>query len=183
MQGVDNMKTAKVKMEQVREENERLKLTLSQMMNDYHSLKKQFNDKIKEDDHQLIKITTDLSPMAALDHDDESELVSLSLGRFSHDSNNTKLGLGLDFRKSKSTEAVSMNLFDEESKEEVKNNVVVSSRGSPKKSRSTGDDEDDVLQSCTVLKKPRVSVRAVCNTQTVSILFFCLNYVALVINS
>lgn len=164
MQEVDNMmKTGKVKMEEVREENERLKVTLSQMMKDYQSLKKQFNSKIKEEDQ--IK---DLAPMAAFDHDDdddESELVSLSLGRFSGDhSMKTKLGPGLDW-KSKPTQ-LSLNLKPgNESTEEGKNDVA--SRMSPKTSRSG----DDILQQQQpALKKPRVSVRAVCNSQTVSMI-------------
>ncbi|KAL8518777.1 hypothetical protein ACS0TY_009945 [Phlomoides rotata] len=169
MEGVDNMKSAKVKMEEVREENERLKLTLYQMMKDYQSLKKQFNGKIKDEDVQF-KIPTDLAPMS--DDDDESKLVSLSLGRFSSSGDSMrekkpKLGLGLDWKSSKSTQVLLKpgNRFDE-SKEEGKNDVVSSRRISPKTSRSTGDDEDDILQQYPALKKPRVSVRAVCNTQT-----------------
>lgn len=175
------METAKVKMEQVREENERLKLTLSQMMNNYHSLKMQFNGIIQEEDRP--KKPTNLAPMAA--SDDESELVSLSLGRFSGDSRreekktqsknleNDKLDgleLGLDWKShlGHSTEVISKDLKPEnsldESKEEGNNDVRSSHNKSPKTSRS-GDDE--ILQH-NPLKKPRVSIRAVCNTQTVS---------------
>ncbi|KAI3467385.1 hypothetical protein Pfo_024048 [Paulownia fortunei] len=177
-------------MDEVREENERLKLTLSQIMKDYHSLKMQFNDIIQEDQP---KKSTNLAPMAA--SDDESEFFSLSLGRFSGDSrreekktnyNESKnqengkldgLELGLDwkFHLGNSTE-VSKNLRPENSSDESKeegNNDVRASHKSPKTSRS-GDDE--IFQH-NPLKKPRVSVRAVCNTQTTNCTYFSiLNY-------
>lgn len=167
------MRRAKVKMEEVREENERLKLTLSKMMKDYHSLKMQFDGITQEDQS---KKPTNLASMAAAS-DDESEMVSLSLGRFSADhskrsreemnkknSNNSfnetkNLELGLNWK----LDLENSRRGDDESKEEGGNDVR-SSRRSPPKSSRIGDDED-ILQHPS--KKPRVSVRAVCNTQTV----------------
>lgn len=192
MQDKDNLQTAIVKMDQVREENERLKLTLSHVMKDYNSLKMQFNGLIQEDHHHHPK----KSPIIQPSDDHESELVSLSLGIFSGDSssrrdakkggftyesksqeNNTGnrdgLDLGLDwkFHSNDSTEQLSKNLITPDqnssdgSKEEG-NEDVHASRKSPRTSRS-GDD-DEILQHVP-LKKPRVSVRALCNTQTVSL--------------
>lgn len=170
------MRRAKVKMEEVREENERLKLTLSKMMKDYHSLKMQFDGITQEDQS---KKPTNLASMAAAS-DDESEMVSLSLGRFSADHskssreemnkknsnsfNETKnLELGLNWKLDLENSAKDSRRGDDEPKEEGSNDVR-SSRRSPPKSSRLGDDED-ILQHPS--KKPRVSVRAVCNTQTV----------------
>ncbi|KAK6119007.1 hypothetical protein DH2020_047246 [Rehmannia glutinosa] len=134
-----DVKTAKVKMDEVREENERLKLTLSQMMKDYNSLKMQFNDIIQEDDQ--LKKSTNLAPMAASDGDHASEFVSLSLGRFpgdhfrreekKHSFNESKnqensqldgLKLGLDwkFQLGNNSIEISKNLRPESSSDESK---------------------------------------------------------------
>nr|AKA27888.1 WRKY protein [Salvia miltiorrhiza] len=148
-----NMTRAKLKMEEVREENERLKLRLSQVMKDYNSLKKQLNGITQEDES---KKSTNLGSLAASSDDDESELVCLSLGRSSRKKinlENDKLELGLNSRNLRSENSL------DESKEEGSSDV----RSSPKHSRSNG--EDEILQH-NPLKKPRVSVRALCNTQT-----------------
>ncbi|KAK6160009.1 hypothetical protein DH2020_003390 [Rehmannia glutinosa] len=182
-----NLKTAKVKMDEVREENERLKLTLSQMMKDYNSLKMQFNDIIQEDDQ--LKKSTNLAPMAASDGDHESDFVSLSLGRFSgefkreekkniyNESKNQenskldglKLGLDWKFQLGDNSIEVSKNLRPEsssdESKEEGNKELRASHDDKSAKISRSGDDE--ILQQ-NPLKKPRVSVRAVCNTQTMN---------------
>lgn len=172
------MRRAKVKMEEVREENERLKLTLSQMMKDYHSLKMQFNGITQEDQS---KKPTNLASMAAAS-DDESEMVSLSLGRFSADHskreeikknsnsfNETKnldgTELGLNWKvdldnsaeDSRNLRADNIENSLDESKEEGSNDVV--------RSKNSRIGDEDILQQPS--KKPRVSVRAVCNTQTV----------------
>ncbi|KAK4429960.1 putative WRKY transcription factor 72 [Sesamum alatum] len=167
----NNLKRARVKVDQVREENKRLKSTLSQIMKDYHSLKMHFNDIIQEDHHHAKKSTT---PMAA--SDDESEFVSLSLGRpFSGDS---KRGLEMMIKKnscsdqSKNYENCTSNKHDGlelgldcNSKDEDRNDIRAASQKSPKNSTSTGDNE--ILQH-NPLKKPRVSIRAVCNTHTMN---------------
>ncbi|KAL1550991.1 putative WRKY transcription factor 72 [Salvia divinorum] len=164
-----NMTRAKVKMEEVRKENERLKVTLSQIMEDYSSLKEQFNGIADQS-----KKARNLASMA--DSDDESELVCLSLGRFSGPREEKKkmnktinlengsnkldgIELGLNSCRPDNSVEVSRNSLDE-SKEEGSNDV----RSSAKHSRITGDEE--ILQQNNPVKKPRVSVRAHCNTQT-----------------
>ncbi|KAG6426302.1 hypothetical protein SASPL_110524 [Salvia splendens] len=163
-----NVTRAKVKMEEVRKENERLKVTLSQIMEDYSSLKKQFNGITDQS-----KKATILASMAG--SDEESDLVCLSLGRFSGPreekkkmmsksktlENGNKLDgieLGLNSCHPDNSIEVSRNSLVE-SKEEGSNDV----RSSTKHSR-IGDDE--ILQQNNPMKKPRVSVRAQCNTQT-----------------
>ena len=170
MQGA-NVTRAKVKMEEVRKENERLKVTLSQIMEDYSCLKKQFNGITDQS-----KKVTNLASMAG--SDEESELVCLSLGRFSGPKEEKKM-----MNKSKTLEngnkldGIELGLNSchpdnsrnslDESKEEGSNDV----RSSTKHSR-IGDDE--ILQHNNPMKKPRVSVRAQCNTQTVLIVHFIL---------
>lgn len=169
------MRKARVKMEEVREENERLKFTLSQILKDYNNLKNQFKTQVEEEANQESKKAANLASMAAStsDDDEESDLVSLSLGRFSNDSTREKrkinapsykesktlenggIELGLSCKSDPDNSLEASRSFDEPKEEEVR------SSSSNKNSRS-GDDE--ILQQT---KKPRVSVRAVCNTQTV----------------
>ncbi|PIN25328.1 hypothetical protein CDL12_01925 [Handroanthus impetiginosus] len=179
MQEENHLKAAKLKMDRVREENERLKLTLSQVMKDYHSLKMQFNDIVQEDHPK--KISTDSDPS-----DDESEFVSLRLGRFSGDlklgkkkrtsyneNKSAKKGeldgleLGLDCKScvSNSTQ-VSKNLKPEKSFDESREEGNFIEEFHKRAKASTSGCDDILLHS--PLKKPRVSVRTVCNTQTMN---------------
>ncbi|XP_051146177.1 WRKY transcription factor 72A-like [Andrographis paniculata] len=180
----DSLRAAKHKMDRIKEENQRLKMRLSQAMEDYNSLKRQFNNADQESNIHP-KMSTNSS--ASSDGDDDSEtLVSLSLGRSCNNSDmeetktndkknkivntncddrrrnpNDGLELGLDckFHPDNSTEEIlSENKSDETANTEVGD-------GSSKKSRS-GDDE--IIQENPSLKKPRVSVRAFCNTQTMN---------------
>ncbi|KAG8366307.1 hypothetical protein BUALT_Bualt17G0062700 [Buddleja alternifolia] len=166
----DNLKTAKVKIDEVREENKRLKSTLFQMMKDCRSLKMQIHDIFKEDQP---KKSTDSAPTAA--SNDESELVSLSLGKFSGDSKKNSyeskiqendrvldgLELGLDCKFHLNNPTLE-NSFDESNDEQNDEKRAYDKR--PKTSRRG---EDEMLQQ-NPSKKPRVSVRALCNTQTMN---------------
>ncbi|KAL8035616.1 hypothetical protein ABFS82_12G105800 [Erythranthe guttata] len=187
----DNLKTAKAKMDRVREENGRLKKTLSHIMKDYDSLKTKFNGLIQEN-HDVPKKLRNLSPPAvvASDNDDESDMVSLSLGRsFSGDftkrdiekkgsiinrnennkvSDGLELGLHSKFHSDNDSTDLSKNLVvPENSSDESKEDVNDSARASDKIPKNSRSGDDEILQHIP-LKKPRVSVRALCNTQTMN---------------
>ncbi|KAL0385726.1 UNVERIFIED_CONTAM: WRKY transcription factor 72A [Sesamum radiatum] len=151
-------------MDEVREENQRLKSTLSQIIKDYHSLKMHFNHIIQDHHHHQPKKSTDpAAPMAA--SDDESEFVSLSLGRpVSGDSKREEMIKKNSSNYKHDHDGLELGL-DCKSKEEGDNDNIRASQKSPKHHPTSGDDE--ILQH-NPLKKPRVSVRAVCNTQTMN---------------
>lgn len=76
-------------MGEVREENERLKLSLARIMTDYKSLQSQFSDILRQQEAKPRPINDCKSPdhhhhhhQPAASHDDD-QLVSLSLGRIS----------------------------------------------------------------------------------------------------
>lgn len=185
-------------MNEVRQENQRLKMYLDQMMKDYKTLQKQFHNIVHDHDQEAPKNSTDTA------HDkrhqetaEEPEFVSLTLGRSSSSSELKRdrspnkvetavnvrqdkeggLVLGLDCKfdvpKQSSTES-SLNPSPEISLEEVKKEAGETwpPQKSPKTMRSTGDDE---VSQQNPAKKARVSVRVRCDTPTVSITNFC-NY-------
>ncbi|XP_073316147.1 WRKY transcription factor 72A-like [Primulina huaijiensis] len=183
---VDRLKLAKAKMDEVAEENKKLKLTLSQMMKNYLSLKMSFDGTFKQDDHP-IKVK-DSSPKPD-ESEDRSELVfRLSLGSFSGEDckrqekkNNQEnknltelvkadgLELGLDhkFHLCDSGDATknsfSENISVDESKEEE-----IEAKGSFKSWKSARSATSDEILELNPVKKPRVSVRAVCDSQTMN---------------
>ncbi|TYJ99099.1 putative WRKY transcription factor 61 [Cucumis melo var. makuwa] len=81
----DQLESARAEMGEVREENQRLKQSLNQIMKDYEALKMQFlgivgrdSKKLQDDDNDVNK-----EQQQQQQHDDDQiELVSLSLGRF-----------------------------------------------------------------------------------------------------
>lgn len=182
----DHLKLAKAKMDEVAEENKKLKLTLSQMMKTYQSLKTSFEGICKQDDHP-VKVK-DSSPKPD-ESEDRSELVChLSLGSFSgedckkqgkksnQENKNLKelveadgLELGLDHKfhlcdsgdetKNSSSEN---NSVDESKEEEIE------AKGSFKSLKSARSATSDEILELNPVKKPRVSVRAVCDTQTMN---------------
>ncbi|KAM7484337.1 hypothetical protein LguiA_000346 [Lonicera macranthoides] len=176
----DQLKSAKAEMGEVREENEKLKLMLSKIMKDYHSLQTHF-DKIVQQDVSNKSVDPTESKKVV---EEEPELISLSLGRFSSeelkkkdieylnngeddvnigkfDHDHQGLALGLDSRFYQSSMKNSNNGSPRSSLNES------NEEGTTSKSVKTGrSGEDEILQQ-TPLKKARVSVRATCNTATV----------------
>ncbi|TKY55114.1 WRKY transcription factor 72 [Spatholobus suberectus] len=179
----DQLETTKAEMGVVKEENQRLKMCLNKMMNEYQTLEMQYQDILKQgtkknadkgnDNHQEIL--------------EESDLVSLSLGRFPSNPRNDEkikvskplkdaegfnqdLTLGLDckFETSKSgctTEALP-NPSPENSSEVPKEEA--GETWPPSKAlKTTRDTEDEVAQQ-NPTKKPRVCVRARCDTPTMN---------------
>lgn len=156
----------------VREENERLKRSLQKIMNEYRTLEMQFQDILKQGTKRKNGNEED-------DTVEESDLVSLSLGRVpSHQRNeekikvyktlkddegfNQELTLGLECKsKSRSTSEALPNPSPENSSENRKEEA-----GETQK--AIRDTEDEVAQQ-NPMKKPRVCVRARCDTPTVNL--------------
>lgn len=165
-------------MGEVREENERLKVMLEQIEKDYHSLQLRFFDIIKQ---ESPKKSTESSAPRLHDETDEPELVSLCLGRSPSDqpkkeekarksSTNyeewkASLSLGLDSKFQLSTELVS-DASPETSLEEPKQ--VGDQTWPPSKTLKTMRNGDDEVSQQNHVKRARVSVRARCDTSTVS---------------
>ncbi|KAJ1438958.1 WRKY domain [Sesbania bispinosa] len=178
----DKLDATKAEMGEVREENERLKMSLNKIMNEYRTLQMQFHDMVKEetkkndDDNQVHQEIIE-----------ESDLVSLSLGRVPRNDEkvvkvskplkdeefNQDLTLGLDckFETSKSgstTEALPnpspVNSSHEVPKEEAGDETWPHTNKALKTMRDT---EDEVAQQ-TPAKKARVCVRARCDTPTMN---------------
>ncbi|XAR53225.1 hypothetical protein NMG60_11021690, partial [Bertholletia excelsa] len=156
------IKSTKVEMGEVKEENHRLKLALSRLMKDYHSLKTQF---AQEEANKL----RDIAPKEGEDEECK-ELVSLSLGSASvdrpkeykakkdlEDDEELTLQLGCRFTSPASTQ--------ERLKEDKGKTWSLS--GKSTKTVRNGDDGDDILQQ-NPSKKARVSVRAVCDSTTMN---------------
>lgn len=183
-------------MDEIREENKRLKMVLHNIKKDYNSLQLRIFDIVKED-QDLIKKSTDDNSSADISHQhetEEAELVSLSLGRSpkepksnnivedhsttnlskirdqdhdhdDQDSIKANLTLGLGTEVQLTSELVNEPSPENSSELEVKES---SEAKTPKTMRnSNGDDEVSQAQA----KRARVSVRARCDTPTVSKLF------------
>lgn len=170
-------------MGEVREENERLKVMLEQIEKDYHSLQLRFFDIIKQETPRKSTESSADHPL----HDETEEpdqLVSLCLGRSpsepkkeekapSNPSNSkttnyeewkASLTLGLDSKLQLSTELVS-DASPETSLEESKQ---AAETWPPSKTLKTMRNGDDEVSQQPHVKRARVSVRARCDTPTVS---------------
>lgn len=178
------LESARAKMGEVREENERLKMYLDRIMNDYKTLQMRFHDIVQQEEKRSKEISDK--------EVEETELVSLSLGRISSDwkkEEKTKtsssgkeedqkvkqdLSLGLECKfempKSDANEALPdpipspTNSF-EESKEEA------GETWPPSKALKTVRSGDEDTSQQNPVKKARVSVRARCDTPTVILQF------------
>ncbi|KAI3504642.1 hypothetical protein L2E82_46567 [Cichorium intybus] len=174
----------KAEMGEVREENQRLRLHLDQIMKDYQTLQKKFQDILHQQQETSTPVGRTINHNDEQQINDESELVSLSLGRVSStelvkkDKRSTTpptksaegLGLGLEYGKfelSSTTQAESsVNPSPENSLEEAKDEVGETwTPQKPPTPKRSGDDQE-VLQNPA--KKTRVSVRVRCDTPTMN---------------
>lgn len=176
------MKSTKVEMGEVREENERLKVVLAQIVNDYESLQMHFLDIAKQAAAKKSKYTAPTHQ-----EDEENELVSLSLGRHAsepkknekktsdlsedvkqHENFDEGPKLGLDCRFDPSTTEPIIKASPENSFEAHKEEEPTTETWPPGKSLKTMRSGEDELLQQNHLKRARVSVRARCDTPTVS---------------
>lgn len=159
----DELENAKAEMGEVIEENQRLKMRLNRILNDYRTLQMQFQSIVEEE-----KAKNDGEDEEAME---ESELVSLSLGRIGIPRSNEKgkvpktlkeeedkegLSLGLEWKLETSKSGSPSNSVEEVVKEEG---------GGESKGQKTNRDE---IGEQNPAKKARVCVRARCDTPTVN---------------
>ncbi|KAI7725202.1 hypothetical protein M8C21_015160 [Ambrosia artemisiifolia] len=166
-------------MGEVRAENQRLRLHLDQIMKEYQTLQKKFQDTFHQQQQQTSNAINHNNEES--ETNDESELVSLSLGRTSStelvkkdkrsSTPPTKSGEGLDlglecgkFELSSATQAESSVVpSPDNSLEEAKDEGVTQKPSTPKRK---GDDQEVLQQNPA--KKTRVSVRVRCDTPTMN---------------
>ncbi|KAK7292230.1 hypothetical protein RIF29_08007 [Crotalaria pallida] len=93
----DQLETTKAEMGEVREENERLKMCLNKIMNEYRTLQMQFQDIVKQE------AKGSSADKESDNHVEESDMVSLSLGRVprNHDDEKVKVSKPLVLLKDK----------------------------------------------------------------------------------
>ncbi|XP_076907642.1 WRKY transcription factor 72A-like [Bidens hawaiensis] len=163
--------SAKDEMGQVREENQKLKHKLSRVLKDYKSLQMQFNDFFQpEVTKSLEKLSPDLE-------DDGNELVSLSLSTYKHksispkkvncfskskldiDDDDQELKLGLSCEFDRTPTRVDINNTKDERTQTLE---------LPVHDLKTDRSDDNELLDQLPLKKARVSVKVVCDTQTMN---------------
>ncbi|KAK7304595.1 hypothetical protein VNO77_42478 [Canavalia gladiata] len=180
----DELENAKTEMGEVMEENERLKKSLNRILNDYRTLQVQFHNIVEQEtkDSSDHKMNSNHQKII-----EESELVSLSLGRVPRNNEKGKvskalkeeledkegLTLGLEYKietsKSGSTTEHLPNPSPTNSvevpKEEVAKESWTPSKGHKTNIIDNGENEVS-LQNAT--KKARVCVRARCDTPTLN---------------
>ncbi|CAK9155690.1 unnamed protein product [Ilex paraguariensis] len=192
----EQLESAKAEMGEVKEENQRLRMYLNQIMKDYQNLQMQFHDIVQQE----TKKST--SPPNNHQEAEETELVSLTLGRTStdpkkvenyvipskgqvheqdkeglalgldcqvHEQDKEGLALGLDcqYEMPKITLAESsLNASPENSLEEVKEEAR-DTLPPPKILKTMRSGEDGVSEQSPA-KKTRVSVRVRCDTPTMN---------------
>lgn len=179
----DQLETTKAEMGEVREENERLKTILARIMKDYQSLQMHLFDVVQQDRNKKPPVENS----DAHQENEESELVSLSLGSSSRDHRKgektaitpeTKedermkgdLSLGLNSRfdncGAPSAEGPS-NSSGETGLEEPREEDGAGEPWHINKSLKMSRPGDEDLSHRVPVKNARVSVRARCDTPTV----------------
>ncbi|XP_060170190.1 WRKY transcription factor 72B-like [Lycium barbarum] len=185
----DQLASAKFEMQEVMQENQRLRLHLDRVMKDYRNLQNQYHDIVQREAEKSS------STVNTTQHHESDQLVSLSLGRTTSDMKkdelskffkkgeardeeevNKSLALGLDCKfevsaKTSTTECSPVNLTPENSLEEAnKEENGETSTWSPNKilktMRNNGDGDDVAQQNPT--KRARVSVRVRCDAPTMN---------------
>ncbi|GLT56865.1 hypothetical protein SLA2020_298800 [Shorea laevis] len=169
----DQIESTKVKVGQVREENERLKQLLAQILKDYQSLRGRFFNTLQQVDSKKSSTTNQ--------EIEEPEIICLSLGRTSSTEMKKEEKKNMNGRNSKEEEKSKTeglahglewkfesaaaknpspeNSFEEEAMEMLPPNKIL-------KTESLSGDEAVLHQA--QLKKTRVSVRARCDTPTLN---------------
>ncbi|GMI99988.1 hypothetical protein HRI_003668100 [Hibiscus trionum] len=158
----EQLESAKAKMGEVREENQRLKMHLDRIIKDYQKLQMQFYDTVGQDSNK-----SDHQEQQA---EEEPELVSLTLGRFSGDSERDDKDKGSSTSHEKEEKrgnqglSLALDYKLEASKSELDNEPL---QNSSPVNGSEEHKEDEVLQQ-NPAKKVRVCVRTRCDTPTMN---------------
>ncbi|OMO79225.1 DNA-binding WRKY [Corchorus capsularis] len=189
----DELQSAKAEMGSVKEENEKLKMMLEQIQENYKSLQLRFLEILQQGGSSASKKSTE-SSSSDPSHNDEHELVSLSLGRRSPSPTGSKkdeknivnssksreeqeikagLSLGLDSKFQLSTEIVlnpsPENSSGDQAKEyEEGETLTPSNKINPKTTRNEDEDQEPAQQGPGPVKRARVSVRARCDAPTMN---------------
>eukprot|EP00261_Vitis_vinifera_P035118 XP_019076361.1 PREDICTED: probable WRKY transcription factor 72 isoform X2 [Vitis vinifera] len=181
----DRIKSAKEEVGEVREENERLKQILAKIKKDYQSLQMQFSEIAQ---HEEARKSTDTILTHQEEEEEETDLISLSLGRVSSaeskkDDKKTSflsgkgkgdekmdegLALGLECKFEPAPTEHMMNASPENSFEGPKEEEPSTETWPPSKILKMGRSRDEEVLEQTHLKKARVSVRARCDTPTMN---------------
>ncbi|KAE9601967.1 hypothetical protein Lal_00041007 [Lupinus albus] len=171
------LETAKAEMGEVKEENERLKMCLNKIMDEYRTLEMQFYERKmstdKENNHSHQEII------------EESDMVSLSLGRVprnheekvkkvtepilkDHEEFNQDLALGLECKYETSKSGSTTNVANLPNTASPANSSEVQKEEAGKILKTMRDVEHDEVSLQTPAKKARVCVRARCDTPTMN---------------
>ncbi|KAH0975660.1 hypothetical protein GBA52_017559 [Prunus armeniaca] len=186
------LESARAEMGEVREENQRLKKYLDRITDEYQTLQMQLYD-IQEKANKSKDVTIASANNIYNHQDEESEMVSLSLGSFSsrpkkdeknknrstssqgkeNESDRESLSLGLDCKyeapksSATTTEVPLSNSSPASSLEEVPKEEA-GETWPPKKVLKTARSVEDEVAQQNPVKKARVSVRARCDTPTMN---------------
>lgn len=175
---LDQLGSTKAEMDEVMEENQRLKMYLDRVLKDYRTLQMQYRDIIQQDHHPKRTDQTyhDHTQLETSDH----ETIDLSLGigdaRKPAKIDNSEardhkkgLSLGLDCKfdlPEKSPVEPSPNPTPENSTEEVKEEA--GETWPPKGIKNAREGGDDETSQQNPIKRARVSVRVRCDTPTMN---------------
>ncbi|KAK6928220.1 WRKY domain [Dillenia turbinata] len=148
----DDLESARAKMGEVREENERLKMMLQKIETEYRSLKMKFFDII----HPEAKKQNDNDSAPTRDKCEEPELLSLRLGTSSPS------GHKKDEKASNSGKSKDQKL------NETKGEDAGETWPPSKTSKTMTSPDDNEVSPQSQVKRARVSVRARCDTPTMN---------------
>ncbi|THU52366.1 hypothetical protein C4D60_Mb10t03250 [Musa balbisiana] len=174
----ERLKNTKTEMDEMREENDRLKTILAHIVKEYQHLQKQYFDIVQQEQSKRPLETTNPS-----DVEEPDELVSLSLGTSStgqkkedvistkkereEDGEGLTLGLGCRFEGTrKSPNEHESNLCSDSSSEEAKEEEPGEPRPPTEILMSLRTGGDDEVPQQLPAKKARVTVRARCDAPT-----------------